>query len=374
MSTLRVVEESHLASTVGGSDKVYKLELLQSSDGWLVRYTNGPRGGSLKTELRTASPVDEAEARKLYLKVIKQKKSDGYVDAANITTYVPPAEGTEQADENLVIPQLLNPMSDDEVPTYIADPRWGMQEKKDGHRMTLERTASGLTARNRKGQVRAYPVTLTTSIEALPAGTILDGEHIGDVFFAFDLLKEDGEDIRGLSVLARSIRLANLLPHTSGSDAVLRVPLESKQTTKQALHDRLRASGAEGVVFKRLDAPYTSGRPNSGGPQLKCKFYATATVRVKKKNVQRSCAMEVLTPAGSWRAVGNVTLPPSETTIAVGDLIEVRYLYAYPKGSLFQPTFLMRRTDVGADAATESQLRWKSQDSDDEEPEICNAS
>jgi hypothetical protein len=27
-------------------------------------------------------------------------------------------------------------------------------------------------------------------------------------------------------------------------------------------------------TFKRLDAPYTPGRPNSGGPQLKHKFYA----------------------------------------------------------------------------------------------------
>jgi hypothetical protein len=35
---------------------------------------------------------------------------------------------------------------------------------------------------------------------------------------------------------------------------------------KRAAFDRLKAENAEGVVFKNKDAPYTAGRPASGGP------------------------------------------------------------------------------------------------------------
>jgi hypothetical protein len=35
-------------------------------------------------------------------------------------------------------------------------------------------------------------------------------------------------------------------------------------------------TGAEGVVFKDINAPYSPGGPNSGGPQLKFKQEAAA--------------------------------------------------------------------------------------------------
>jgi len=49
-----------------------------------------------------------------------------------------------------------------------------------------------------------------------------------------------------------------------------------------------QAGRKEGVVFKRLDAPYTPGRPGSGGTQLKHKFCATLSAVVARVNAQRS--------------------------------------------------------------------------------------
>ena len=57
---------------------------------------------------------------------------------------------------------------------------------------------------------------------------------------------------------------------------------------------RLRHENREGVVFKRLDAPYISGKPNSGGPQLKFKFVATLSAVVAKVNIQRSVELSLL--------------------------------------------------------------------------------
>lgn len=37
------------------------------------------------------------------------------------------------------------------------------------------------------------------------------------------------------------------------------------------------ASNREGVVFMEVDAPFTPGRPNSGGTMLKYKFFENAS-------------------------------------------------------------------------------------------------
>ena len=46
---------------------------------------------------------------------------------------------------------------------------------------------------------------------------------------------------------------------------------------KVEIYEELRATNREGVVFKEIDAPYSPGRPNSGGPQLKFKFVESAS-------------------------------------------------------------------------------------------------
>jgi bifunctional non-homologous end joining protein LigD len=43
--------------------------------------------------------------------------------------------------------------------------------------------------------------------------------------------------------------------------------------------------------------------------------------------------------------VGNVTIPANHALPKVGDLVEVRYLYHYPGGSLYQPIYLGSRSD-----------------------------
>jgi bifunctional non-homologous end joining protein LigD len=83
-----------------------------------------------------------------------------------------------------------------------------------------------------------------------------DGKTDGLVFFAFDLLFAGKEDLRALPLAARKARLETLLKgapsnlryvehFTSGGDAVL------KSACRMSL---------EGIVSKRLDAPYRSGR------------------------------------------------------------------------------------------------------------------
>jgi bifunctional non-homologous end joining protein LigD len=64
--------------------------------------------------------------------------------------------------------------------------------------------------------------------------------------------------------------------------------------------------------------------------------------------------------------VGNVTIPLNIEIPAVGELIEVRYLYAYPGGSLFQPVYLDVRTDLD-DADDVSTLKFKQGTTDEDD-------
>jgi bifunctional non-homologous end joining protein LigD len=57
--------------------------------------------------------------------------------------------------------------------------------------------------------------------------------------------------------------------------------------------------------------------------------------------------------------VGNVTIPPSKPIPRAGSVVEIRYLYAYREGGLFQPVYLGVRDDIPADACTLGQLKLK---------------
>ncbi len=90
---------------------------------------------------------------------------------------------------------------------------------------------------------------------------------------------------------------------------------------------------------------------------LSGQFYATASV-VTKINAKRSVAVAIL--AEERRVgVGNVTIPPNKDVPTVNSVIEVRYLYAYPGGSLYQPTYIGVRDDVGVKDCVISQLKYK---------------
>ena len=128
---------------------------------------------------------------------------------------------------------------------------------------------------------------------------------------------------------------------------------------KERLFRHLQAERKEGVVFKRLDAQYTPGRPNSGGNQLKHKFCATCSAVVAKINDKRSVELRLLNGKG-WILCGNVTIPPNCNVPAVGTVVELRYLYAFcESNALYQPVYLGPRQDIEQHECVLSQLKYK---------------
>jgi bifunctional non-homologous end joining protein LigD len=83
-------------------------------------------------------------------------------------------------------------------------------------------------------------------------------------------------------------------------------------------------------------------------------------------NQQRSIGISLFGRNG-WQLAGNVTIPANHSIPVVGDVVEVRFLYAFPESDvLFQPVYLGKRDDVDPAECRVSQLKYKPEASNDD--------
>jgi bifunctional non-homologous end joining protein LigD len=339
----------------GSSDKVYQASIEPEGGGFVVNFAFGRRGSTLNTGAKTQTPVDYDSAKSIYDKLVREKKAKGYTEGPNGTPY----QNTPKEDRVTgLLPQLLNPIDEQEVKRLLQDAVWAMQEKFDGRRVLVRKAAAEIHGINRKGLLIGLPSPIVVGAHKISSNFILDGECVGDVLCAFDLLEWDGEDYRPYPYQRRLAALSRLL-NQPGQQAMRLVETATDPANKERLFRHLQAEKGEGVVFKRLDAPYTPGRPNSGGTQLKHKFYAACSAVVAKINDKRSVELRLLNGQG-WIPVGNVTIPANFNVPAVGEVVEIRYLHAFRESNaLYQPVYLGPRQDIEQLDCLMSQLKYK---------------
>ncbi len=329
----------------GSSDKVYHANVEEKNGGYVVNFSYGRRGGNMTTGSKTNSPVDLDEALKVWRKLVDSKLAKGYRHMTeNGPSVIPQADLPDTPTEIQCV--LLNPIDEDECERLLDDPNWVVQQKFDGVRFMLGKKNGKVYALNRKGKQVSVPTHIAKEADKIPGDYLLDGELVGETLYVFDLLEVDGECHRNTILEKRSLMLATL-----GSDTIRYVPIV--QDNKRKLYDLLKKENAEGIVFKRLGSRYSVGRPASGGNYLKFKFYSTCSCVVSNINQKRSVSLEM----ACGTPVGNVTIPANYAIPSKGDIVEVRYLYAYDGGSLYQPTYLGIREDVDADALDSLKLK-----------------
>ena len=366
----------------GSSDKVYIAEVEENQGRYSVRVRYGRRGGSMVVGVKTNQPTTLNEASDIYAKTVKQKLAKGYVvkntytledtplstlgdvgQAAEITAvagFMTRWHGLPEDVASFKTPcVLLNAITENEAVFLLSDDNWVAQEKFDGVRLILSSKGQSVVGYNRKGKPTYVPEELAASI----AGTncVLDGELIGNTYYAFDCIDFDGLEALEFPLLARQSALSDL---TFGP-AIQVVQCAISPSDKLALWNRLKKQDAEGIVFKRHNAKYTSGRPASGGHYLKHKFYKTASCLVTTINHQRSVGLSLIGGGAKVISVGNVTIPPNSEVPKLDDIVEVRYLYAFLGGSLYQPTYLGCRTDISLEDCTMEQLVYKKEAKDE---------
>ena len=352
------------------SDKVYFIELKESGDGYVVDFAYGRRGSTLKTGTKTQKPVPYAEAKEVYNRLLAEKTSKGYSPGEDGLAYV---QTEHEGRISGVQCQLLNPIEETELEKFVTDPAWCFQEKHDGKRMLIRCLENGLVEGiNRKGLVVGIPSVFATSLANVGTPVILDGEAVGEKLFVFDILQfpganDDGsEDVRSWNYADRIGLLKQLESKLVGT-AVEIVPTAQTKEEKEALVQRLKTSGKEGLVIKRLDAPYAAGRPASGGNQLKYKFTESVSCVVVSHNQKRSVNLGLLDDDGTLVEAGSVTILPNFQIPPLNSIVEVRYLYAHAQsGKLYQPVYLGERDDIEPIHCRKTQLKFKAPIEDDE--------
>jgi bifunctional non-homologous end joining protein LigD len=181
------------------------------------------------------------------------------------------------------IPDFIDPQLARLADAAPAGSGWGHEIKLDGYRLQL-RVVKGTAALRTRTALDWTPrfTSIAREAEALP-DCMIDGEVVAldkkgvpsfsalqsalseekpelMVFFAFDLLFEEDRDLRELPLADRKARLERLLESHAGEHIRYVRHLESRG-------DEVLASacemGLEGIVSKKLSAPYRSGRGDS---------------------------------------------------------------------------------------------------------------
>jgi bifunctional non-homologous end joining protein LigD len=196
MSTLAVSPTTVAVSLYfreGSSDKVYHAQIAPNGDGlYSVNFQYGRRGSTLQTGSKTAAPVALEQAKKIFDKLVAEKRAKGYTDGES---GIPYSGGNLEHRRFEYTPQLLNYIDESAMLEYLCHPDWLMQEKMDGVRLIVVRRGDSVTAGNRNGITVATSGAIVNAVRALDHDCVLDGEAIGDVFWPFDLLSLDGNDI-----------------------------------------------------------------------------------------------------------------------------------------------------------------------------------
>ena len=164
-----------------------------------------------------------------------------------------------------------------------SGPAWVHEVKFDGYRMQLRVAGGRAVLRTRKGLDWTEKFSAIAAAAKRLPDCILDGEIValdrdgtpdfaalqaalsdgrtGElVFFVFDLLFADGEDLRRLPLSERKSGLAQFLRDNLGPKETLIRYVEHFGGSGEAVLQSACRMSLEGIVSKRLDAPYTSGR------------------------------------------------------------------------------------------------------------------
>lgn len=334
-----------------GSDKVYEAVLVEQNNGqWRVKFSYGRRGNALVSGEKTSSAVDYPTAKKIYDKLVSEKKAKGYTEDTTGTPFT--GEVVSSVDTGNY-PQLLNPIEEDELEKYLTDDDWCVQEKFDGERRMVDVGAT-VSASNRKGLLVSIDRDLALATQSLPT-IFLDGEIFSNRYVVFDAPRLKGGYRNRYKELQRILYSVN-------APAYFHIPFTAWiEKDKRFLLDKLRKENAEGIVFKRRDALYIPGRPASGGNQLKFKFYETCSCFVHSHNLQRSVGISGFDQDNKMKRteIGNVTIPPNKDVPNIGSIVEIKYLYWYKGGSLYQPQYLGLRDDLDLSDCLLSKLKIK---------------
>lgn len=183
-------------------------------------------------------------------------------------------------------PDFIAPQLCETVTRPPASSGWVHEIKFDGYRVQLRVVDGKVSLKTRKGLDWTTKFSAIATQGASFPNAIIDGEVVALdengapdfaalqaalseentdnlIFYAFDLMFDGDSDLRSKPLAERKARLEALLADQAGGDAGLIRFVEHFETGGDAVLRSACKLSLEGIVSKRLDAPYRSGRSDS---------------------------------------------------------------------------------------------------------------
>jgi bifunctional non-homologous end joining protein LigD len=198
---------------------------------------------------------------------------------------------------------FIEPCQPSRVARPPSGPLWVHEIKHDGYRLLVRRDGARVRCFTRNGHDWAdrFPAIVDAASRIKATSFVIDGEAViaGDdgmpdfhalhtrrrgheaVLFAFDLIEHDGADPRDLPLIERKRRLKKLIGRAKRR--AIRF-VEHLTEDGPAVFRHVCKMGLEGVVSKRVDAPYRSGPSKAW---LKIKNPASDAVRREREEEWR---------------------------------------------------------------------------------------
>ena len=192
--------------------------------------------------------------------------------------------GPGKAKKVSVMPAFVAPQLCTSVEKPPGSDGWSHEIKFDGYRVQLRVEDGEVALNTRKGlnwtdkfgaiasEAESFPdVLIDGEIAALDdkgvphfstlQAALSEGKTGELIYFAFDLLFHGREDLRGLPLRERKARLKRLLEKRKGGKLIRYV--DHFEESGDAVLQSARTLSLEGIISKKLDAPYRSGRSES---------------------------------------------------------------------------------------------------------------
>jgi bifunctional non-homologous end joining protein LigD len=297
------------------------------------------------------------------------------------------------------LPKRLQPMLATLTDAPFDDPGWVFEDKYDGFRMIAEIKNGKVALYSRNGKVisRSY-IEVAKALEGVEADAVIDGELVAIakdgvshfqllqnalrheaklLYCAFDLMFENGEDLRKRPLLERKKRLKAILPRDK-----LVAFSRHREANGTKFFAEAERKGLEGVMAKRADSAYASGSRTADWLKIKAAkrqevVVAGFTAPMRTRPFFGALVLAVRED-DTWRYIGHVgtgfshktleelhaklvklKIPKSPFPGKVKDervttwvkpslVAEVKFAEWTIKGELRQPVYLGLRTDKRA--------------------------
>jgi bifunctional non-homologous end joining protein LigD len=247
----------------------------------------------------------------------------------------------------LTLPKRLQPMLATLTDAPFDDKDWIFEDKYDGFRMVATIEAGRATLYSRNGKIISHSyIEVAKALESIKLDAVIDGElvaigsdglshfqllqnarrHQAKLrYYAFDLMFQDGDDLRALPLLERKQRLMAILP----KHKLIAFSQHRATFGRKFFHEADR-HGLEGVMAKRVDSKYLSGARTDDWLKIKTskrQEVVIAGFTAPKRTRPFFGALALAVREGKeWRFIGHVGAGFSHETLKElhGKLIKIK--------------------------------------------------